>query len=225
MREYFCAYHSMLEATRKLSDAEVGRLFRGLLYYSITGEQPDNLQGREDLLFDVFSQNIDREVDKYNERCRINRTNRHESSRIVTSRHESSQEEDKEKDEDKNKDKEKDIPSAGAEGGGKRKRFHAPTVEEVAAYALEKGYSPQEFSPERFVDYYTSKGWKVGTSPMKDWKSAARGWVSRQRTEQPQRAEPANNPALDYQQRQYSAEDDESFYTDLDALLGGIADV
>lgn len=45
------------------------------------------------------------------------------------------------------------------------------------------------------------------------------------RREQPQRAEPANNPALDYQQRQYSAEDDESFYTDLDALLGGIADV
>ena len=60
MREYFCAYHSMLGAMRKLSDAECGRLFRALLMYS-SGEQPDNLQGREDLLFDVFSQQIDRE--------------------------------------------------------------------------------------------------------------------------------------------------------------------
>lgn len=219
MREYFCAYHSMLEATRKLSDAEVGRLFRGLLYYSMTGEQPDNLQGREDLLFDVFSQNIDREVEKYNERCRINRTNRHESSRIVTSRHESSQEKDKEEDKDKDKDKEKIKPSAIADGGGKRKRFVPPTREEVGAYASEKGWSERDFSPERFVDYYESKGWMVGKTPMKDWKAAARGWVSRQHQEQPQRKEPAANAALDYEQRDYSGVDESQFYTDLDALL------
>lgn len=61
MREYFCAYHSMLDATRKLSDAEVGRLFRGLLHYSMTEEQPDNLQGREEIVFDVYAIQIDRD--------------------------------------------------------------------------------------------------------------------------------------------------------------------
>lgn len=30
-----------------------------------------------------------------------------------------------------------------------------------------------------FFDYYSSKGWKVGRSPMKDWKAAARNWVRR----------------------------------------------
>lgn len=29
---------------------------------------------------------------------------------------------------------------------------------------------------ESFVDYYTSKGWVVGKSPMKDWKAAIRTW-------------------------------------------------
>ena len=30
-----------------------------------------------------------------------------------------------------------------------------------------------------FFDYYSSKGWQVGRSPMKDWKAAARNWVRR----------------------------------------------
>ena len=55
----------------------------------------------------------------------------------------------------------------------KSKRFKAPTVEEVRAYILEKGYS---VDAESFVDYYTSKGWVVGKSPMKDWRAAVRTW-------------------------------------------------
>jgi hypothetical protein len=30
--------------------------------------------------------------------------------------------------------------------------------------------------PERFVDFYTSNGWKVGKNSMKDWKAAVRAW-------------------------------------------------
>ena len=72
--EYFCAYHSMLGATRKLSDAECGRLFRALLAYS-SGEQLINLQGREELLFDVFSQQIDRDRERYEKKCVANKNN------------------------------------------------------------------------------------------------------------------------------------------------------
>lgn len=54
-----------------------------------------------------------------------------------------------------------------------RTRFSPPTVEEVHAYCKEKGYA---VDPQRFVDYYTSNGWKVGKNPMKDWKAAVRTW-------------------------------------------------
>ena len=27
-----------------------------------------------------------------------------------------------------------------------------------------------------FVDFYESKGWKIGKNPMKDWKAAVRTW-------------------------------------------------
>ena len=52
-------------------------------------------------------------------------------------------------------------------------RFKPPTVEEVAAYCLERG---NHIDPQRFVDHYTSNGWKVGKNPMKDWKAAVRTW-------------------------------------------------
>lgn len=53
------------------------------------------------------------------------------------------------------------------------KRFSPPTLEEVRAYCLEKNIN---VDPERFIDHYTSNGWKVGRNPMKDWKAAVRNW-------------------------------------------------
>ena len=67
----------------------------------------------------------------------------------------------------------------GADKPPTRHHFSPPTVEEVRAYCTEKGY---DIDPDRFVDYYTSNGWKVGKNPMKDWKAAVRSWS---RKEQP----------------------------------------
>lgn len=61
-------------------------------------------------------------------------------------------------------------------------RFSAPTVDEVRAYAQEKGFS---INPEHFVDYYTSNGWRVGRNPMKDWRATVRTWASRDRAQTP----------------------------------------
>ena len=55
----------------------------------------------------------------------------------------------------------------------KRKIFRKPSIEEVQAYCEERGNS---VDPESFVDFYESKGWVVGKSPMKDWKAAVRTW-------------------------------------------------
>ena len=52
-------------------------------------------------------------------------------------------------------------------------RFTPPTLDEVKAYCLER---KNNVDPERFIDYYTANGWKVGKNPMKDWKAAVRTW-------------------------------------------------
>lgn len=67
---------------------------------------------------------------------------------------------------------------------GKRERFTPPTVEDVAAFCLER---KNGIDPEEFVSFYASKGWKVGTSPMKDWKAAVVTWErKRAKTEGPE---------------------------------------
>lgn len=75
------------------------------------------------------------------------------------------------------------------ESNGVAARFTPPTLTDVQSYATEKGYSPNEFCPADFLDFYASKGWKVGRNPMKDWRASVRTWVSRYRREHPQHAD------------------------------------
>lgn len=62
----------------------------------------------------------------------------------------------------------------------KRKRFTPPSLDEVKAYCQERNNA---VNPEAFVDFYESKGWKVGREPMKDWKAAVRTWERRDKKE------------------------------------------
>ena len=63
------------------------------------------------------------------------------------------------------------------------KRFTPPTLEEVSQYCNER---QNGIDPQRFIDYYTSNGWKVGRNPMKDWKAAVRTWESKENTSKPE---------------------------------------
>lgn len=65
-----------------------------------------------------------------------------------------------------------------------RARFTPPTAEEVRAYCTEKGY---RLDAEQFVDYYQTRGWKLKTGPMQDWKSAVRTWVRMDKDRQPEK--------------------------------------
>lgn len=69
---------------------------------------------------------------------------------------------------------------------GKPKRFSPPTVDDVKAYCSERNNS---VDAERFVDFYSSKGWKVGNQAMKDWKACVRTWEKRD-TEKKQKMSP-----------------------------------
>ncbi|MGI6663909.1 MAG: hypothetical protein ACOX3W_00560 [Christensenellaceae bacterium] len=64
----------------------------------------------------------------------------------------------------------------------KSKRFRKPTVEEVRAYCQER---KNTIDAQTFVDFYESKGWRVGKEPMKDWQACIRTWENRRKGEAP----------------------------------------
>ena len=57
-------------------------------------------------------------------------------------------------------------------------RFQKPTIEEIRQYCLEKGYN---VDAEQFFNFYESKGWVVGKSPMKNWRAAVSTWNKREK--------------------------------------------
>ena len=73
------------------------------------------------------------------------------------------------------------------------KRFVPPTVDEVRVYCQDR---QNGIDPQRFIDHYTSNGWMVGRTKMKDWQAAVRTWEQRAKT-QPQAKGKSSNPFLD----------------------------
>lgn len=84
------------------------------------------------------------------------------------------------------KDNQKITPSSSSSSSSselntlelsRKAKFTRPTIEEVAAYCLERG---KGVDPETWMDHYESNGWKVGKNPMKDWRAAVRTWEKNQ---------------------------------------------
>ena len=86
------------------------------------------------------------------------------------------------------KEKEIELESIEAKSA---KRFCPPTLEEVKVYVEEKGYA--FFDAERFIDFYTSKGWMVGKNKMKDWQAAVRNWHKSDKVNNGKQAVSSNN--------------------------------
>lgn len=94
-----------------------------------------------------------------------------------------------------------------------RKRFTAPTIDDVKAYCKERG---NRVDPERFIDYYTSNGWKVGKNPMKDWQAAVRTW---EKGDQSPRTGKKRNTLDNYEEKPYDPEECRRSIDELDKLL------
>ena len=129
---------------------------------------------------------IDRNKDKYQERCEKNRENarkrweRSMQSHAIDAKHAYN---DNDSDITPSTDvsgvigEKKEKPSIeGKKKPASEKRFVKPTPEEVQAYCDERGNG---YSGQAFCDFYESKGWKIGTSSMKDWRAAVRTWERR----------------------------------------------
>lgn len=63
--------------------------------------------------------------------------------------------------------------------------FIPPDINEIITYITEKKLLDQKSistikkSGEMFLDYYSSRGWKIGKHKMKNWKKALNNWCKR----------------------------------------------
>ena len=185
---YVKAYYDWIEQTAALSDAERGRLLIAVLQYGRSGIEP-KLDGRESILFPVLRATIDRDARK-SKACAQNgalggRGNKANESQIKLTKANESKNDTERKEEGFPPCPPSSSPpvtpvsptpynppsSEEKERVLRAKRFTPPTLAEVQSYVAERHSA---VDPQEFIDFYTSKGWMVGKTPMKDWKAACR---------------------------------------------------
>ena len=172
----FICHDDYYERLQRLTDEEVGHLFRQLMLYHAgrTDEMTDFI-GAEGIAFDFIANDIDRMEEKHNATSETNRINGLKGGRPKKQKEPEKTEdnpikptetEDNQtkpyKDKDKDKDKEKN------------KRFTPPTLEEVTAYCRERNNG---IDPAHFVDYYETRNWVLSNGrKCADWRACVRTW-------------------------------------------------
>lgn len=180
---FYLEYESQLS---RLSDEQLGKLIRAIIEYKKTGEPCDSGDIAVDLSFDFIKVDIDKQAENYRKKADAGRlggsknkqNEANESNAKQNEANESKSNHKKEKEKEIEKDTEKESSSKEEQKKDAPRIMVRPTVEEVSAYCRERGNT---VDAQHFVDFYQSKGWKVGTQPMKDWRACVRTWEQREK--------------------------------------------
>lgn len=190
--QYLQIFADKEELLDPFDDAERGRLFTAMLRYALHCEETV-LTGNERFIWPVFKQMIDQSRESLDNKrkagiARQQAAAESSSAQQTAAQASTSQQTAAEghiKQESRIKNHESSIMNhelrnmnhnEGEEKRARAARFSPPDAAEVAAFAQAHGLS---INAGQFVDFYTAKGWRVGNSPMKDWRAAVRNWVRR----------------------------------------------
>lgn len=184
MRDTFIFYRSFKESMSDLSDKDKLIMYEAISDYSLDLKEP-KLTGFPKALFSLIRPILDANIQRWKNGRKggapignLNAKKQPRNDRKTTEKQPN-------KDKDVNKDKEYNIKNVNIEdkssnnGADKSTRFVPPTLTEVQDYIQKNSYS---VDASTFIDFYTSKGWMVGSNKMKDWKAAVRTWQRKQKS-------------------------------------------
>ena len=188
-RNYAALPYEYKREMSALSDAEFGRLCRALIDYSESGT-PIALCGNERFYAERVMMQEERFRQSYDATASRNRENGEKGGRPKKNKAEEKPKETQRNPKEPSKTQktetetetetetntETNITPPNGVVITRARRFSPPSVDDVAKYCRERGNA---VDPEKFVDFYAAKGWKVGNQPMKDWKAAVRTWERR----------------------------------------------
>lgn len=200
-REYVPVFFDWLDVTQDLTAEEKGNLIDAVVSYASGCEYEHLLTGAVRIAFRFLKGQVDRNVAISEARSEARRNKTEQNETKQNKPEQTGSKSPKEKDNNKEKENNKDN----------KKRFTPPTVDEVAEYCRERD---NNVDAQKFVDFYTSKGWCVGSNPMKDWRACVRTW---ERAREPTAVPVRTVTAQQYTQRDYGDEQDDAMRRMLNA--------
>lgn len=196
----FILYTDQKEVVDKLTDEQAGKLMKALYQYSENGTMPEL-----DTLLEIAIIPIKQSIDKNNEKWEEERQKRSEAGRLgglKKAKNQQASSDAKQNQAMLSNAKECQAELSNAKEclanqavyvnvsdnvikekidkkESPKKTFVKPTVDEVRTYCRERR---NNVNAENFINFYESKGWKVGNTPMKDWKACVRTWEQRDKS-------------------------------------------
>lgn len=184
MRDTFIFYRSFKESMSDLSDKDKLIMYEAISDYSLDLKEP-KLTGFPKALFSLIRPILDTNIQRWKNGRKGGAPIGNLNAKKQPKNNQKTTEKQPNKDKDVNKDKEYNIKNVNIEdkssnnGADKSTRFVPPTLTEVQDYIQKNSYS---VDASTFIDFYTSKGWMVGSNKMKDWKAAVRTWQRKQKS-------------------------------------------
>lgn len=173
-RDQFTFYRSYYEALKHLPKRDQTTVLMAVIGYALDETEP-NLSGVPLSVFTLIRPTLDSGRNKSKNRRNKAGTNEEQiENKTGTKEEQSGKEGEKEGEIERENEC---YPPTPLHGG---KRFCVPSVDEVRIYCQERGNG---IDPQAFLDYYDARGWKLGKTPMKDWKAAVRTWEKNQKGE------------------------------------------
>lgn len=179
MREKFMFFQNFMDTANKLPDDMRLKYYDAIMDYVFNGNEPS------DPILAALINSIKPSLDKVDERGGARegagrkpneiKNNQKQSKEIKSNQNNQSFLETETETEIRNRSIEKEKIK---EKVASAPRFTKPTLEDVQEYVASQGIL---IDCQAFLDFYESKGWKVGSTPMKDWKAAVRNWARRDR--------------------------------------------
>lgn len=191
-KESFILYNSFYEPIKALKNEQLGKLLRAIFNYTINGEITQDEEIIIAFMFiknqlDIDSTKWEEERNKRSEAGRLGGIKRAiNQNQVLSSKSKQCLNDlsDGKQTQANQADNVNDNVNVNVNdnvndiiiNNNNAKKFKKPTLEEVENYCKERNNG---INAQHFIDFYESKGWKVGNNQMKDWKACVRTWESR----------------------------------------------
>lgn len=167
MRDSIVFYRSFYEAIKEIPLEEQGVVYNAIYGYALDGIEPE-LNGIAKAIFLLVKPQIDANNNRYENGKKGGKP---KANQIETKTEPKPNQDVTETEPNENVNV--NVNENDLKENTKRKVFTKPTAEEVKAYCAER---KNNVDPDKFIDFYESKGWLIGKNPMKDWKACVRTW-------------------------------------------------
>lgn len=198
--DYIPLWDKYRELFAELEFDDIGRLVIAMMDYK-DGQEP-KIDGNERFVWPFVRRDIDNAREAYLETCQRQSANGAKGGRpkkptasdenqVVSEKTQKTQcffEKPKKAKDNSNSNNNNNTPNGVC--NTRAGRFTPPTLAEVQSYVAERHSA---VDPQGFIDFYESKGWMVGKTPMKDWKAACRNAEKWERRSAPAKKQNPNN--------------------------------